>query len=250
MLIKACLNGSRAPGVHPALPVTPAALASAAAGAVSAGAGAIHFHVRDAQGRESLAPDDVARTLMAVRAAVPGTAIGVSTGAWIVSDPTERLALVAAWPQWPDFAAVNFHEPGAVALAEYLLSRGIGVEAGVRDAGAARVWVNSGLAARCLRVMFEPPAAVLEEALSAVDGIEAVLTGAAASCPRLLHGLDATVWALIDDAARRGYDTRVGLEDTLRLPDGGVAPSNAALVAEAWRRVSQRGVGWGRGRRR
>ncbi|MGN6634958.1 MAG: 3-keto-5-aminohexanoate cleavage protein [Oryzihumus sp.] len=32
---------------------------------------------------------------------------------------------------------------------------------------------------------------------------------------------------------RRGLDTRVGLEDTLRLPDGTPAPDNAALVAAA-----------------
>ena len=30
MLIKACLNGSRAPGEHPALPLTPTQLADAA----------------------------------------------------------------------------------------------------------------------------------------------------------------------------------------------------------------------------
>ncbi|HLB78094.1 MAG TPA: 3-keto-5-aminohexanoate cleavage protein, partial [Candidatus Dormibacteraeota bacterium] len=161
MLIKACLNGSRAPGVHPALPVTPAALAIAAADAVTAGAGAIHFHVRDAQGRESLAPDDVARTLIAVRAVIPKTPIGVSTGAWIVPDPAERHALVAKWPELPDFASVNFHEPGAAALVDLLLARGVAVEAGVRDGAAAELLVNSGLAQRCVRVMFEPAADVL-----------------------------------------------------------------------------------------
>src|SRR5213593_3341277 len=156
MLITACLNGSRAPGAHPALPVTPAALATAAAEAARAGAGAMHFHVRDARGRESLAPDDVARTLTAVRAAIPATPIGISTGAWIVADPAERHALVAQWAELPDFASVNFHEPGAAALADLLLARGIAVEAGVRDGAAAALLVNSGLVQRCLRVMFEP----------------------------------------------------------------------------------------------
>jgi uncharacterized protein (DUF849 family) len=36
----------------------------------------------------------------------------------------------------------------------------------------------------------------------------------------------------IELAARRGYDTRVGLEDTLVLPDGS-ARGNAELVAAA-----------------
>ena len=40
-------------------------------------------------------------------------------------------------------------------------------------------------------------------------------------------------WILIEDAARRGLDTRVGLEDTLSLPDGRQARGNAELVSAA-----------------
>jgi uncharacterized protein (DUF849 family) len=43
--------------------------------------------------------------------------------------------------------------------------------------------------------------------------------------------------ATIDEAAKRGYDTRVGFEDILTLPDGKSAPDNGALVAEAMRRM-------------
>jgi uncharacterized protein (DUF849 family) len=39
---QACLNGARAPGSHPALPISPAEVATAAA-ARAAGAGAVHF---------------------------------------------------------------------------------------------------------------------------------------------------------------------------------------------------------------
>ena len=53
MLIKACLNGSRALGEHPALPLTPAQLAAAARDAVAAGAGALHIHPRRADGSQS-----------------------------------------------------------------------------------------------------------------------------------------------------------------------------------------------------
>jgi uncharacterized protein (DUF849 family) len=54
----------------------------------------------------------------------------------------------------------------------------------------------------------------------------------------VLHGLNQTAWDLIDEAAARGYDTRVGFEDILTLPDGNQAPGNGALVAEAYRRMS------------
>ena len=36
---------------------------------------------------------------------------------------------------------------------------------------------------------------------------------------RLLHGFEAAAWVFIELAAKRGYDTRIGLEDTLVLPD-------------------------------
>jgi uncharacterized protein (DUF849 family) len=38
--------------------------------------------------------------------------------------------------------------------------------------------------------------------------------------------------ATIDEAAKRGYDTRVGFEDILTLPGGKSARNNGALVAE------------------
>jgi uncharacterized protein (DUF849 family) len=44
---------------------------------------------------------------------------------------------------------------------------------------------------------------------------------------------------LIDVAAQRGYDTRIGLEDVLILPDGRQAKGNGELVAEATKRASR-----------
>jgi uncharacterized protein (DUF849 family) len=49
----------------------------------------------------------------------------------------------------------------------------------------------------------------------------------------LLHGLDESCWPLLEHAGARGVQTRIGLEDTLLLPDGAVADGNAALVAAA-----------------
>jgi hypothetical protein len=63
--------------------------------------------------------------------------------------------------------------------------------------------------------------------------IHEVLDRAGLRAPRLQHGDGALTWILIEDAARRGLDTRVGLEDTLYLPDGSHAPGNAALVRAA-----------------
>lgn len=48
-------------------------------------------------------------------------------------------------------------------------------------------------------------------------------------------GIEAGVWTPDDARAlvACGLDTRVGLEDTLHLPDGSRAPGNAALVRAA-----------------
>jgi uncharacterized protein (DUF849 family) len=51
--------------------------------------------------------------------------------------------------------------------------------------------------------------------------------------PCVLHGLDATAWPLLEEAKRRGYGSRIGFEDTLSMPDGSRAESNAELVAAA-----------------
>jgi len=214
------------------------------AACLKAGAGAIHLHVRSTASdeglrseKESLNAEDVARTLLMVRSVSPQARIGISTGAWILPDPARRLQAVTAWSVLPNFASVNFSEDGAVELARLLLSRGIGVEAGLCDAAAAEVFLKSGLVACCIRVLLEPQEQELERALDTVRAIEKVLDSGAVELPRLLHGTDLTVWPMMEEAISRGYNVRVGLEDTLNMPDGRTAQDNAELVAEAVRRA-------------
>jgi uncharacterized protein (DUF849 family) len=236
VLIKAAINGSRTRAEHPAIPVTPEQEAREASLAIAAGAGAIHVHVRDAAERESLAPEDVARTLEAIRATCPGVPVGTSTGAWIVPDVSQRLSLVRAWDVLPDFASVNVHEDGSLQLICLLLERGIGVEAGVWNVRSAEALLSGGLANECLRILIEP-AEAMGDAMANLEQIEATL--GRVSRPRLLHGVGASAWRLVEMAARRNYETRAGFEDTLTLPDGSRAENNGALVAAAVRMVAR-----------
>jgi uncharacterized protein (DUF849 family) len=240
VLIQAALNGGRTRTEHPGIPVAPEELAAAAKECAAAGAGAIHFHARRSDGYESVDRDDVGRAVTAVRGAAPGTPVGVSTGAWILQNSALRHEAVARWTVLPDFASVNMKEDGAVELAELLLSRGVGIEAGLSNERGSEIFVASGLGAKCLRVLLEPMEQETRTALRTVDEIEAVLAAGRLLPPLLLHGLNATAWELIDEAAKRGYDTRVGFEDILTLPDGQKAVSNAALIAEARKRTSKR----------
>jgi len=239
MLLKACLNGARAPGSHPALPLAPDALAADARRCVDAGAGALHIHPRNTAGGESLAPEDIAAAVHAIRAACPGVPVGVSTGAWIVPLLAERLALIAAWTETPDFASVNFSEAGALQVGEALFARGIGIEAGLSTPVDALWLRDSGIVPRCLRVLIEPDEDDSAAALATAEAIIALLDlldAANIRLPRLLHGVGAAAWPLLDAAYHRGYDARIGLEDTLTMPDGTPAPDNAALVAAAYAR--------------
>ena len=132
----------------------------------------------------------------------------------------------------PDFASVNLHEAGAAQVIEFLLDRGVGVEAGIWNAPAARALVDSGLADQCLRILLEPAEASCSARANLLQ-MEAMLIGV--TPPRLLHGMGQCAWHLVELAARRRYDTRIGFEDTLRLPDGSIAESNAALITAARR---------------
>jgi uncharacterized protein (DUF849 family) len=228
--VQACLNGARTPDQHPALPVTPERLAADAVAAHRAGARAVHLHPKTQYGVDSLEPDVVAAAVTAVRHAAPGLPLGVTTGFWALQDEHARLATVDAWQLLPDFASVNWHEPGAEALARLLLSKGVGIEAGIFHADAAAAWASSELAEHCLRVMIELPA---DGDTATADELMTAVQKAGSPAAVLLHGYDASCWPLLRHAKSRGLQTRIGMEDTLLMPDGSQAPDNAALITAA-----------------
>jgi uncharacterized protein (DUF849 family) len=234
VLIKACLNGSRRPEEHEALPLSPDALARDAADCLGAGAGAVHVHPRGMGGRETLEADACAAVVEAIRNRCPQLPVGVTTGLWIAGSSQQRLAMIERWTVRPDFCSVNFSEDGTDELCQLLLDKGIAIEAGLTSVADARAFVASGFVDRCLRVLLEVEPGSQDPVRSAAV-IGRVLEGASVKIPRLQHGLGVDAWTLLEDALARGYDVRIGLEDTLQMPDGGHAPSNAALVAAASR---------------
>ncbi|AFZ66897.1 3-keto-5-aminohexanoate cleavage protein [Deinococcus peraridilitoris] len=235
MYLIACLNGNRTRQEHPHLPCSPRELARAGLEAVQACAHALHVHPRNALGRPSLDAVDIGAALDALRAACPGTPLGVSTTLGIERDPVRRLTLVRGWTVRPDFASVNFWEPGAVELSRTLLTMGVGVEAGLSSAPDARALLQSGLFQGCLRVMLELEEQTdLPEALRVTREMQDVLGEAWPQVPRLLHGVNATAWPLLHTALAWNFQARIGFEDTLLLPGGQLAPSNADQIRAAY----------------
>jgi RimJ/RimL family protein N-acetyltransferase len=162
----------------------------------------------------------------------------VSTLFAILPDVERRAAAVRQWDVRPDFASVNVSEPGAAELCTVLREAGVSIEAGLSSPDEAECYLALKLGASCVRVLLEPEEPDGAAALATVAAIESVLDGAGDRASRLLHGEGVTAWLLIDAAFRSGYDTRIGLEDVLTLPDGALAPDNAALVRAAFNRLS------------
>ncbi|MFJ5060450.1 3-keto-5-aminohexanoate cleavage protein [Streptomyces nigra] len=233
-MVQVCLNGSRGAGDGTAVPLTPSAVAESAASAVAAGATDVHVHPKSPCGRDSLSPGVLTPVLTALRERVR-VPVGVTTGAWAEPDPAARVARVRAWTVLPDHASVNWHEPGAEEVAAALLERGVGVEAGIWSGtdGAAR-FAASPLGPRVLRVLAEVTDPAPDSAVTTARALLAEL-GPAHGRPVLLHGEEGGAWPVLRLAGRLGLATRIGLEDTLVLPDGERACSNADLVTEALR---------------
>jgi uncharacterized protein (DUF849 family) len=234
-LLQAALNGARAAGEHPALPSTADELAAEAALAYSAGAGGVHVHPRDELGRQTLSPGTCGEAVAAIRAAAPQLEVSLSTGALIDPSVAARSECIAAWTVLPDVASVNFWEPGAEELCAALAHRGVEVEAGVSTVADAQRFIASGQAARCRRVLVEidDEALAPAQAVERAQVIDAVLDEQLLVLQHLHHGAGVATWAVIVAAARAGRAIRIGLEDTLVLPDGRPARDNAAMVRAA-----------------
>ncbi|MFG2498867.1 3-keto-5-aminohexanoate cleavage protein [Streptomyces sp. NPDC048441] len=231
-MMQVCVNGARGAGDGALIPLSPGAMAHSVAEAVAAGAQNVHVHPKSPCGQDTLAPRAVAATLEAIRSAV-SVPVGVTTGAWAEPDPAERVAHIRAWTVLPDHASVNWHEPGADAVAEALIDRGIGVEAGIwSGTDSAERFAASPLGPRVLRVLAE---VTDPDPATARDSARALLTmiGTAHGRPVLLHGEEGGTWPVLRLAGRLMLATRIGFEDTLVLPDGERAASNAQLVSAA-----------------
>ncbi|MGN6145150.1 MAG: 3-keto-5-aminohexanoate cleavage protein [Mesorhizobium sp.] len=230
LFLQAALNGDR---VHPAAPRTAEAIAEQARIAVAAGAQSVHVHAFDADGRETFDAVDCARTLRAIRAACPGIPISLTTSAAIDADAGRRFRRISEWTELPDLVTANQGEDGILALCGMLLDRGVGIEAGLLAERDARLFVASGLAKHCRRVLIEPLAADPQEALQLAATMEAIVTDAGIDLEQVHHGDGIASWAVNRRAVSRGHGIRTGLEDTPVLPDGRQARDNGDLVAEA-----------------
>ncbi len=225
MAVKACLNGGRSRDEHPAVPQTPAELAADAIAVWQAGVFAVHVHPRDAGGVQTMRARECDAAVAAIRAAVPGLPVGLSTAELIDPDPFARAAALTAWQRGPDFVSVNVSELGWAGIARAALHAGIAVEAGLATPADAEELARSPFAHRVVRALVEVDGGA-EEA-------RAIARLIPRGVPQLWHGYGEQTWEVISAGAAAGVDVRIGLEDVLVLPEGRVAAGNAELVVAA-----------------
>ena len=234
MFLQACLNGTRPPGDHEALPLTPDELARDAREVGEAGAVAVHVHPRGPDGLESLEPEHCGAAVAALREAAPKLEISLSTGLWITDGDVERrLECVRGWTELPDCVSVNVIEEGWENLVALLHKRGIGIEIGLWTADHPRQLAAAGLARRCRRALVEPQETAPAIAVATAGAIDGGLEREHIGLPQLHHGYDHTTWAVLDAAVGLDRQIRIGFEDSYLLPEARRAGSNAELVAAA-----------------
>jgi uncharacterized protein (DUF849 family) len=254
VMVMVAPNGARRGKVdHPAIPLTPAELALDVAASAAAGAAAVHLHVRDAAGGHSLDPGLYREAVAAVRAACPDIVIQITTEAVGRYAPAEQMATVRAL------------RPGAVSLALRELIPDTAAEA---PAGDFLAWMQeAGVAPQVILYAPDEVTRCRELIARGVIPFAApfllfVLGRYAADQQSAPEDLDPFVDALGDfpapwavcafgrreaacavAAARLGGHVRVGFENNLHLPDGTLAPGNAAIVAATAAMLEGEGFG-------
>ncbi len=232
MTIQIAINGNRNDQI---VPKTTESIVESAILSIEKGAKSIHFHPRDNKGNETFKGGFVDNQIGQLRAKIKNVPIGISTGEWIEPNLDKRLEQIGSWKNIPDFVSINYDENGFEKVTEMISKKGIKIEIGLSNLKSAKNFTESNLKGDFLRVLIEPPEQIVEYAVGTVNQIENHINNSKIKLPILLHGFNQTCWDLLELAFRKNYETRIGFEDTLTLPNGKNAKSNMELIEQAQR---------------
>ncbi|MCB2101016.1 MAG: 3-keto-5-aminohexanoate cleavage protein [Rhodobacterales bacterium] len=237
-------NGARRTKAdHPALPMTPAEVARAAAACRDAGAALLHLHVRDAQGRHTLDVEAYRDATAAVRRAVgDGLIVQVTSESVGRYGPDEQMAMVRALkPEAVSLAVSELipdpsHESRAAGFLHWLAGEAILPQyilytpdqvAGFVD--LRRRGIIPGDRVFVLYVLGKYAA---DGRSRPADLLPYLATPDSRREHWALCAFGPREQACAITAAALGGHARVGFENNLYLADGSPAPDNAALVAQ------------------
>ncbi len=241
VVVTAALTGPLAmKSDNPALPYTPEEIAIAATDAYAAGATVAHVHVRDERGRPTANVDIARQAIERIQAACP-ILVQLSTGVGVDVSLEDRSRLVELRPRMASLNpctmtfgdAVFINPPNGVRrLAARMMELGVKPELEVYDSGHVDFvlqLLKEGLLAEPLQFSI---------VMGVRGGMSATVENLLSTVRRLPRG---AVWQAIaigranldlsTVAITEGGNVRTGLEDTLYVSKGVLAPNSAVLVA-------------------
>lgn len=244
LIVTVAPNGAyKQPSDHPALPITPDALATTARACRDAGAAMLHMHIRDAQGRHSLDVEGYREATRVVRAAVgEGMVIQITSEAAGIYPAAQQIAVVEALR--PEAVSVGLREVDQPEIGEARLGaffnglarQGTMTQVILYDTKDLQRWQDlrqRGVVADepwfLLFVLGRYSAGQISSPRDLLPFLQAH-TGAE---PWAVCAFGPTENACITAAAALGGHARVGFENNLRCKDGSLAPDNTALVRQA-----------------
>ena len=231
---------------HPALPVTISEIVATACACHAAGAGAIHAHVRDGEGRHVLDAGLYEELLSALGDAVPEMVVQVTSEAAGIYHRHVQMALIRAVRPAHVSAAIRELVPEgqgaaeeATALYRWCADQGITVQHilfAAEDISRLGALVRQGVIPEAREVllvlgrytagMVSDPTEIdtLVAALQAEPGLE--------GAEWMLCAFGAAETECLRRALALGGKARVGFENNFRMANGSSAPDNSARVAE------------------
>jgi len=230
--IQVSLNGSAIGGGHQNRESSLDEIIDDSLACARIGASDFHVHPRNSEGSEAIDAETIEKWVTAFNQRLPLATISLSTAAWI-APLAQRLREICSWSVRPHYASVNFHEEGAEEIADALLNQCVGVEAGISDREGARRFLNYERRQECRRLMFEMPNKEPQAVSSVFKEIYRILANITDDHELILHGEGRSAWPILQLAVRNGLRGRIGLEDTILLPDLRVAENNVSILTAA-----------------
>ncbi|ODS62594.1 MAG: class III aminotransferase [Acidovorax sp. SCN 65-108] len=244
LIVTVAPNGAyKQPSDHPAVPITPATLATTAKACLDAGAAMLHMHIRDAQGRHSLDVEGYREAQRVVRQAV-GDAMVIqitSEAAGVYLAPAQVAMVEALQPEAVSIGLREVDKPeiGEAGLQRFfsgLAQRRTMVQVILYDVLDLRRWQ----ALRASGVVPDAPWFLLfvlgrysAGQTSSPRDLLPFLAAHEGAEPWAVCAFGAAENTCITAATLFGGHARVGFENNLLCKDGSVAPDNTALVRQA-----------------
>jgi 3-keto-5-aminohexanoate cleavage enzyme len=255
MVITAAMVGAETTREQtPYLPITPEEIAEDAARCREAGAAMVHLHVRTADGKPSQDAELFRAAIRAIRKRTD-VLIQTSTGGAVGMTVDERCGpLTLTGPDRPDMATlttgtVNFGEevfwnprPLVRDIARRIRALGLRPEIECFDVGMideARYLAKEGLVD--LPAHFDFVLGVPGTLQPRPEVLDFMIAALPEGSTWTVAGVGRHQLPLVEEAAKRGGNARVGLEDNIYVSKGVLAKGNWELVADAAKRARAQG---------